>query len=511
MKYIFPLLMFLFVAVANGQDPDNELELDSLILPLDSTLTETSSQEKDRGKHYERDEKRLLKYLDEKKYKSLMRLSNEMVHKYPNEAVPKYTYAIGLYGLMDKDQFKKTYERYRMQYWRMIALQLRKSKKLNLDTELVKSSWSLLDDIQNDLYEVAQKHIKLGNDKNMINYLTMIMQVYDERRGVFKNNYQGLIQDQVFERAKKNYEAGKMEVADGVFNWLDKFFYKSKFPYRYAGLASWGDEYYQFEEWSHSKYHLANTGAKVKGLSATEKQIIFLQNLVRMNPTLFLNTFLKKYLERYPSLTGNSFVASLRQQLDDKSPLPLLRANAALSANAKTHDDSLGVEEGGVRITTSDNSTVFGHRMRGVGTEEVISENCFLNTSAKPEEVVFGLLINMEVTPAVHRKAILDKNYTQIGVAIRPDTTYAMNVSLNYSTGDKEARAKAAKEKAARAQEEAGKLAREQAAKEQQAANDAAKKERKEKKAKFDRRSQNLPKEGTPRNSHLADPRKGYN
>ena len=72
MKYIFPLLMFLFVAVANGQDPDNELELDSLILPLDSTLTETSSQEKDRGKHYERDEKRLLKYLDEKKYKSLI-------------------------------------------------------------------------------------------------------------------------------------------------------------------------------------------------------------------------------------------------------------------------------------------------------------------------------------------------------------------------------------------------------------------------------------------------------
>lgn len=511
MRYILLLLLLLLLFSANsyGQSPE-DTELDSLMLDGDTTTTIVEDVSKDRGKNYEKDEKRLLKYLEEKKYKSLMRLSAEMVKKFPDEGIPKYCYAMGLYGLIDKNQFQKTYERYRMQYWRMIALQLRKSKKLNTDTELVKSSWPLLDGIQNDLWVVAEKHMKLGNDKNMINYLTMIMQVYDERRGVYKNNYQGLIQDKVFARAKNNYETGKMEAADGIFNWLDKFFYKSKFPYRYAGLATWKDSYYQFEEWSHSKYHLANTGSNVEGLDDKEKQIVFLQNLVRMNPELFLNTFLKKYLERYPSLTGNAFVSTLRKELEEKSPLVLLHATVALGVTAEAHNETLGAKEG-VRAIVSDSTIVFAQQMRGLGTEEIISENCYYGSSDKPEDVVIGLLINIGVTPAVHRKAMLNKNYTQIGVAVKPNTIFNMVVALDYSTGDKESRSKSAKEKEARDQEAVGKAAREQLAKDQEASNSEASKDRKNKKSKFDKRSQNIPKDSAPKDRGTSDPRKGYN
>ncbi|MCH2022525.1 MAG: hypothetical protein MK207_08620 [Saprospiraceae bacterium] len=460
MKFTLLLFIFFFALQAQSQETNKENLVNNN--PEDSTEVEPMVLTKEQQR-YQNDEKRLLIYLKEKKYKSLMRLSNEMVHKYFDKGLPQYTYAIGLYALMDKDQFKKTYDKYRMQYWKMICLMLRNSKKNEYDTELVKCSWILLDGIQNGIFEVAQIHMKIGNDKNALKYLTMIMEVFDQRKGIYKNKYQNLIQDKIFARAKNHYESGKMNEADFVFNWLDKFFYKSQFNYKYAGLACWKDPYYQFEEWSHSKYYLANTANKLKGLSDTEKNIIFLQNLVRMNPTLFRNTFLKKYLERYPEFTGNSYVSSLRSELDGKSPVPLLYVdNKLIDAAIVYQQNSIANKE--LILPNSDATIAFSQHVRGKGSQEIISENGFYGNSEKPEDIVMGLLINQGIPDLLHRKTILNASFIQIGLAILEHPDYDINIAIDYSTGDEETRKRVAKERAARAKEASDKLAREKEA-----------------------------------------------
>ncbi|MDC0230617.1 hypothetical protein OAK19_01495 [Aureispira] len=456
MKFVLLLFIFFFALQVQSQKINKANQVNNLSEDSTEVELQTLSQEQQR---YQNDKKRLLNYLKEKKYKSLMRLSNQMVHKYFDKGLPQYTYAIGLYALMDKDQFKKTYDKYRMQYWKMICLMLRNSKKNEYDTELVKCSWIMLDGIQNGIFEVAQIHMKIGNDKNALKYLTMIMQVFDERKGIYKNKYQNLIQDKIFARAKSHYESGKMNEADFVFNWLDKFFYNSNFNYKYAGLACWKDPAYQFEEWSHSKYHLANTGNNVKGLSDKEKNIIFLQNLVRMNPTLFRNTFLKNYLERYPEFTGNSYVSSLRSALDGKSPVPLLYVDSKLIDAAQRSNNN---KES--RLPSPDAPVAFSQHIKGIGTQEIISENGYYGNSEKPEDIVMALLINQGVPDLLHRKTLLNPSFIQVGVAILDHPEYKMNIALDYSTGDKEIRKKVAKERAARAKEASDKLAREKEA-----------------------------------------------
>jgi hypothetical protein len=455
MKPTLVLFLFFLVFSVYAQQTNKDTLSNNVANNNATEQTPPLSKEEQR---YLNDEKRLLGYLNEKKYKWLMRLSNEMVHKYHNKGLPEYTYAIGLYALMDNTQFKKTYDKYRLQYWRMIALMLKNSKKHEYDTELVKSSWNLLDEIQSGIFEVAQKHMKIGNDKNSLNYLTLIMQVFDERRGIYKNKFQNLIQDKIFTRAKGHYEEGKMQDADFVFNWLDKFFYKSKFPYKYAGLASFTDKDYQFDEWGHSKYYLANTAAGIKGMSKEEKQIIFLQNLVRMNPTLFKNTFLKKYLEKNPQLTGNTFVASLRTQLDGKTALPLLYVDSKLNESALAFQ--IATKDNDSEWTSTDTSDAnFLQKVTGEGSPELISGNCYHGKSDKPEAIVMELLINNGVTDLLQRNTILNPTYIQVGMTKGEHTHYAANVAFNYSSGDEETRKKVAKEKAARDREASDKIA----------------------------------------------------
>ena len=442
-QYAFLFFFSLFLVATKAQ-------VDSLATPPSSS----SSKALPEDAQYQQDEQRLLSYLDEKKYKSLMRLSNEMVHKYHDKGLPKYAYAIGLYALMGENkQFKKTYEKYRLQYWRMITMMLKNSKKSGYDINLVKSSWTTLDEIQTSLYEVGAFFLKIGNDKNTLNYLSMLMQIFDDRQGLYKNRFQLLVQDKIFERAKGHFEEGRMDDADFFFNWLDKFYFKSKFPFKYAGLASFNYQSYQFDAWSHSKYCLANTAANVKGMSTDEKQLIFLQNLLRMNPTLFKNTFLKRYLEQHPELTGNSQVASLRSTLDGKTPLPLLYASEQLNQSAAELVQQYSKPDQTSWSSTDDHKHAFLQTNKGEGSPEFISSNGYKGPSISPHEVVMALLINQGVTELEQRKVLLNANMIQLGVSNYESTDGTSIVALDFSTGDEEARNKVAKEVKARSDE----------------------------------------------------------
>lgn len=388
-----------------------------------------------------------------------MRLSNEMVHRYTKKGLPKYTYAIGLYALMGENkQFKKTYDKYRLQYWRMIALMLKNSKKYPYDANLVQSSWTMLDEMQTSLYEVGAFFLKIGNDKNTLNYLSLLMQIFDERQGVYKNRFQLLIQDKIFVRAKGHYEEGHMQEADFFFNWLDKFFYKSKFPFKYAGLASFHDQSYQFEEWGHSKYFLANTATDIHGMSTDEKHLVFLQNLLRMNPSMFKNTFLKQYLKEHPELTGNTNVSSLRSTLTDRTALPLLYVDEKLNQSTAQFVQQYPQNEAVDWTSASLETHAFLQQNKEVGSLELISSNAYRGPSKTPQDVIIALLINQGASELQQRNTLLNADMIQLGVSNYEMSDGTSVVAFDFSTGDEAARKKVANEVKARTQEAESKI-----------------------------------------------------
>ncbi len=58
-------------------------------------------------------------------------------------------------------------------------------------------------------------------------------------------------------------------------------------------------------QWNDIKYTKCNTAANTAYLSNSEKEIIYILNLIRTYPALFAKTVLKKY----PALSGNGYLA----------------------------------------------------------------------------------------------------------------------------------------------------------------------------------------------------------
>lgn len=489
-------ILFLFLILTVTASYAQSVEDTAFIEKKDTSVQEKLSKSELK---YNNEEERLLSYLDEEKYKMLMRLSNEMVHKYSKKAVPEYCYAIGLYGLMDVTQFKKTYDTYRLQYWKMIILRLKNSRRYDLEEEKVKSSWNMLDQIQSAIYEVAQMHLKLKNDVLAMQYLGLMLDVFNERRGVFKNKFQQTIQNNIFALAKERYENGEFSKSDELFSWLDKYFYKSKFPFKFIGHADWKDSTYLFEEWTHSRYCLANTAASFNKLSQKEKQTIYLMNLMRMNPALFRHTFLKRYLERHPEMTGDAMVASLRTELDSKAQLPLFYVAEPLNEHATNKLNAFFSDT----VFSAENPR-FYQDMEAWEANEIRVYNFTKFDTLCPVEMLLPLLIDQGVNEMDHRITLLDPENIQLSVKI--DQQDSLGIALiELSTGDAAIRKKMDELMKAHKKDASDKAAYEQ----EQAQEAASKQKRQERNKKYRESKMEEFNRKKRRDVHLGYGRKG--
>src|SRR5438552_1527579 len=72
-------------------------------------------------------------------------------------------------------------------------------------------------------------------------------------------------------------------------------------------------------EWNDAKYLVCNTAAKANYMTASEKELIYIINLARMNPSLFANTVIKKY-----PANRTQYYNSLLNTMRIQKPLNLL-------------------------------------------------------------------------------------------------------------------------------------------------------------------------------------------
>jgi uncharacterized protein YkwD len=177
-------------------------------------------------------------------------------------------------------------------------------------------------------------------------------------------------------------------------------------------------------EWNKPAYSKCNTAGKVIYLKEKERTVIYILNLARTYPKLFVKTVLAKY----PAQSGNDdlvndqyYYQSLLNTMLTMKEVPLLNADEKCFNSAACHAKSAG------------KTGYTGHNRIDATCEgkKYYSAECCDYGNEDPLEIVLSLLIDKDVPSLGHRRALLG-TYSKVGVSIQPHKTYRNNAVLDF-------------------------------------------------------------------------------
>ncbi|MFT7612766.1 MAG: hypothetical protein ACI9J3_001730 [Parvicellaceae bacterium] len=186
---------------------------------------------------------------------------------------------------------------------------------------------------------------------------------------------------------------------------------------------------YQLEQWDEQQLKWSNNGSDKSYHSEFDKEIIFLTNLVRVNPKQFLkDILLPYYIEN--DIKINSYSGSLKIDLGKaESVLPLFTSKA-LSGCAMYMAEAMG--KGGATGHVTPSGESLSDRAKKYKLPTYLGENCSY-AKETPLGVLMQLLIDDGVSSLGHRLNILRKGYANIGVATADHTTYGTNTVMDFT------------------------------------------------------------------------------
>jgi len=177
-------------------------------------------------------------------------------------------------------------------------------------------------------------------------------------------------------------------------------------------------------EWNKPQYDQCNTAADEKFMTKEEKEVVYILNLVRSFPRLFLSTVLAKY----PVYSGKNdlvndkyYYQSLVATLGKMEQQTLLFADKECYTSAACHAQTSGIKG------------YTGHERTSAGckAKKYFMGECCDYGNEDPFEIVMSLLIDEGVASLGHRSILLG-DYGSIGVAIRPHKTYGHTAVLDF-------------------------------------------------------------------------------
>lgn len=177
-------------------------------------------------------------------------------------------------------------------------------------------------------------------------------------------------------------------------------------------------------EWNGSAYEKCNTAAAVTYMSAKEKEVIYILNLVRAYPALFAKTVLEAYPEKSgnPGLRNDAYYyQSLQNLLRKMKPLSPLEPDNRCYTSASCHALHSGLKG------------YIGHTRQSPDCKKkqyYMGECCDYGNSTALD-IVLSLLIDQGVPSLDHRTVCL-YNFTVIGVSVQPHKKYGTNAVLDF-------------------------------------------------------------------------------
>ncbi|MFH2141671.1 MAG: CAP domain-containing protein [Bacteroidota bacterium] len=196
--------------------------------------------------------------------------------------------------------------------------------------------------------------------------------------------------------------------------------------YPQVNNISFADTIYPFSKWQQADIERANTAAKIEFLTDEEREIIFLCNLARINGKLFNETFLAKYIAEN-DIQEEFYLQSLQKTLKKTKKLQCFIPADDLFEIAKKYAIEAG-EKGW------EGHRNFNARFKEAGKNYTeTGENCAYGFDSGVD-IVFILLIDKNVANLGHRKNILNKNFSHIGVSIQPHKQYEFNCVMDFGS-----------------------------------------------------------------------------
>lgn len=176
-------------------------------------------------------------------------------------------------------------------------------------------------------------------------------------------------------------------------------------------------------EWNNAVYKQCNTAANTQYLDSKEKEVIWILNMMRKNPSLFASTVVKKY----PEQSGRARLKNVREYksllktLEKQQPLSILAPDSLSWVSAQCH-----AEESGKKA-------YIGHDRQSKACKSVsrFMGECCQYGEEDPLAIVMDLLIDEGVPSLGHRVILLSK-YDKVGVSIQPHKKYRINTVLDF-------------------------------------------------------------------------------
>jgi len=138
-------------------------------------------------------------------------------------------------------------------------------------------------------------------------------------------------------------------------------------------------------------------------------------NYSRSSPRHFYDSVVVPVLTTYPNLKS-SYSNSLRNDLYATRPLPMLRPSSVLTGLAQSHADDLKEARASISHTSPSGAT-FQARMKGANIKCCAGENLSFGPLNTILALVF-LYIDQDIPDLGHRKALLNGDYSQMGIGI---------------------------------------------------------------------------------------------
>lgn len=194
-----------------------------------------------------------------------------------------------------------------------------------------------------------------------------------------------------------------------------------------AGSGLWSappQEKYPFSKWDQSVLEKCNTAKDVTYMTDQEKEVIFLCNLARWDGKLFSETYLKQYIDSTET-EKNSYVTSLFSDLKKVKKIKSLQPAEDLYKAADEH----AIESG--KKGSIGHQKVDARFKKHAPSYNDSAENCDYGND-QAIDIVMSLLIDEDVPNKGHRKNILDKDMTHVGVSIREHKKYDYNCVMDF-------------------------------------------------------------------------------
>ena len=218
--------------------------------------------------------------------------------------------ALSLYRLPDNHPLKKTLDSPLIHIMELMQ-KARKSlpHKARNDTAFLAPQ---ITDFQQSAFDHASRLYHRGSKNRAEEYFDAMHRTFDNSSSIFRNRY-GFDDSHFLQTLRSNIiqeEENRQYYRQEIRKLIDRYYRNNK----------------ALHEWDNPKYRMANTAASEDYLKPEEKMIYYYLNLVRMNPELFLNTFIHarlhvKYhgeiqirIPLYDTLTVRDYDTPLSQQ-----------------------------------------------------------------------------------------------------------------------------------------------------------------------------------------------------